>query len=255
MRSQFRGFALLVVLAVSTAAVAKPLDWSSDEGVRRLERSKHKVDFFPLANHFESQINKVYCGPAAGVIVLNALRLGQESIPKDKVTFNERFEEFLPKDMDPRFAKYTQATFFAEGKDLKTPAQVAGEKIEGNADYGFQLKQYERMLAAHGLQAEAVVVDDAMDAKKVKAALVKNLATKGDFVLVNFSRKTLEQKGSGHISPLGAYDAKSDSFLVLDVNPNTSPWFWVTSSELIQAMRTKDTVENRGYLLVSDAKK
>ena len=38
----------------------------------------------------------------------------------------------------------------------------------------------------------------------------------------------------------------------LDVNPNRAPWVWVRSEELIAAMRTFDTVENRGYLLVSD---
>ena len=34
--------------------------WSSDEGIQRLSRSRAKVDFFPLANHFESQNNKIY---------------------------------------------------------------------------------------------------------------------------------------------------------------------------------------------------
>ena len=39
---------------------------------------------------------------------------------------------------------------------------------------------------------------------------------------------------------------------IMDVNPNRAPWVWVSSDELIAAMRTFDTVENRGYLLVSD---
>ena len=60
------------------------------------------------------------------------------------------------------------------------------------------------------------------------------------------------QKGGGHISPLGAYDERSESFLIMDVNPNRAPWVWVRSEDLIAAMRTFDTVENRGYLLVSD---
>ena len=47
-------------------------------------------------------------------------------------------------------------------------------------------------------------------------------------------------------------DERSDSFLIMDVNPNRAPWVWVRSDELIAAMRTFDTVENRGYLLVSD---
>ena len=39
----------------------------------------------------------------------------------------------------------------------------------------------------------------------------------------------------------------------MDVNPNRAPWVWVGSDDLVAAMRTFDTVENRGYLLVSEA--
>jgi hypothetical protein len=51
-------------------------------------------------------------------------------------------------------------------------------------------------------------------------------------------------------SPLGAYDAQSDSFLVLDVNPSTAGWVWMPTSILVKGMRTFDTVENRGYVLI-----
>ena len=53
--------------------------------------------------------------------------------------------------------------------------------------------------------------------------------------------------------PLGAYDAASDSFLVLDVNPAAAGWVWMPTTALIGAMRTFDTVENRGYVLVHAA--
>jgi Phytochelatin synthase len=58
------------------------------------------------------------------------------------------------------------------------------------------------------------------------------------------------QRGGGHISPLGAYDAASDSFLVLDVNPASAGWVWMPTATLVQGMRTFDTVENRGYVVV-----
>ena len=35
---------------------------------------------------------------------------------------------------------------------------------------------------------------------------------------------------------MGAYDAATDSFLVLDVIPNDNDWFWVTTRELVRAM-------------------
>lgn len=40
---------------------------------------------------------------------------------------------------------------------------------------------------------------------------------------------------------------------MLDVNPAHQPWVWVKVDDMIAAMRTKDTGENRGYVLVSEA--
>ena len=98
------------------------------------------------------------------------------------------------------------------------------------------------------------VVDENAEPAAIRRELAANLAAGDDFVLVNYARKALSQQGGGHISPLGAYDEASDSFLVMDVNPNRAPWVWVAAGDLIAAMRTFDTVENRGYLLVSEGR-
>ncbi len=96
------------------------------------------------------------------------------------------------------------------------------------------------------------VVDDGAAPEPLRNELPRNLAARNDYVLVNYARKALGQAGGGHISPLGAYDRASDSFLIMDVNPNRAPWVWVRATDLIAAIRTFDTVENRGYLLVSE---
>jgi hypothetical protein len=80
--------------------------------------------------------------------------------------------------------------------------------------------------------------------------LVENLKRRGDYVVVTYRRQAVGQQGGGHISPLGAYDPESDSFLVLDVNPASAGWVWMSTSTLIRGMRTFDTVENRGYILI-----
>ena len=54
----------------------------------------------------------------------------------------------------------------------------------------------------------------------------------------------------GGVHPI-AYDDGSDSFLVLDVNPAAAGWVWMPAATLIRGMRTFDTLENRGYVLVS----
>ena len=73
-------------------------------------------------------------------------------------------------------------------------------------------------------------------------------------MIVNYLRKALGQEIGGHISPLGAYDEKSDRFLILDVARYKYPPVWVTASDLFDAMNTPDSDngdKTRGYVLIS----
>ena len=254
------GLALLPSLghaAEGTGPISVDLvEWSSEESVQRLARSSHKRDFFPLSNHFVSQDNKIFCGPASSATVLNALRLGKKKgLPEDELSIARNERAWLPKGFNPFFGKYTPNNVLNDR--TKSRVEVLGKPIaiggELKADYGLQLDQLARVLHAHGLDVTVRVVSANADADSIKREIASNLATGDDYVLVNYARKSLGQKGGGHISPLGAYDETSDSFLIMDVNPNRAPWVWVKSDDLIAAMRTFDTVDNRGYLLVSEA--
>ena len=232
------------------------VEWSSGESLERLSRSVHKADFFPLSNHFVSQDNAIFCGPVSSAIVLNALRLGKrEGLPRDRSSIGEDEMAWLWKGADPFYGKYTPNNVLSER--TKTRLEVLGKPIlikgEAKRDYGLQLRQLAQVLGSHGLKVVTRVVDPGADSSVIRQEIAANLATGDDYVLVNYARKALGQKGGGHISPLGAYDEGSDSFLIMDVNPNRAPWVWVAAKDLIAAMRTFDTVENRGYLLVSDA--
>lgn len=232
------------------------VDWSSPAGVARLEASKHKAAFFALANQFESQTNKAFCGPTSATIVLNALRNNKapDTKPEDPTLLQADDRTFLPKGLDPLYHRYTQGTFFsAEAATVKSRAEVLGKpRVGANPDFGIQLRQLDAMLKQHGLASELRIVGDKTDAAAAKAELIRSLSEAGVFVLVNFHRPALGQQGGGHISPLGAYDDATDSFLVMDVNPNAAPWVWVKASALVRAMRTKDVTENRGYLVLRD---
>lgn len=253
---------LLVVLTLSCSSLrntkgpdTEVVAWSSEEGISRLERSAHKIDFFKLANQFESQSNKLVCGPTTSTIVFNTLRLYRTDVkrPVDPTLVDKKLLANLPPGFDPRFDRYTQKTFFnSKTNKIKNEKQLYGKKMNGKSDYGLQLRQLHQMLGAHGLKSTISVVDDKLSDDSIRRELADNLKRPGDYVIVNYARKELGQKGGGHISPLGAYDEESDSFLVLDVNPNTAPWVWVKAEALIRAMRTMDTVENRGYLLVKE---
>ena len=137
----------------------------------------------------------------------------------------------------------------------KTRTQILGEPLVVNGkqtrDPGYQLRQFDQMLRANGLATRLVVVADNLPDDAIRADLIQNLRKPDDYVIVNYRREAVGQRGGGHISPLGAYDVVTDSFLVLDVNPAAAGWVWMSASTLIKGMRTFDTVENRGYVLVS----
>lgn len=152
------------------------------------------------------------------------------------------------------YEKYTQNTLL--NQNTKSKIEVLGKPVKINgkemANYGLYLKELAALLASYDLEITTRIADDSLKDDFIKEELIRNLQTRGDYILVNYSRKTLKQGDTGHISPLGAYDEKSDSFLIMDVNPNTAKWVWVKTSDLINAMRTLDTTENRGYILIKE---
>ncbi|AMM23965.1 hypothetical protein AX767_06070 [Variovorax sp. PAMC 28711] len=234
-------------------ASAALVPFSSDEGVARLARSRAKVDFATLANQFEPQYNGAFCGPTSAAIVLNTVYGQRADLPRDHTRLRSSDVQFLPPGADPIVPRFTQDSVIDKGQ--KTRAQVLGEPVviggKQVRDFGYQLRQFDAMLRGNALATRVVVVDDAMPEQAIRGDLVANLARGGDYVVVNYRREAVGQKGGGHISPLGAYDAVSDSFLVLDVNPAAAGWVWMPTAVLVKGMRTFDTVENRGYVLVS----
>ncbi|MCP3138811.1 phytochelatin synthase family protein [Pyxidicoccus xibeiensis] len=256
----------LAALAPMTAPARGPtpadpglVTFSAPESIKRIERSRHKVDFFHLANQFETQGNKAFCGPTSSVIVLNALRVGNDAVakPQDPSLVTAEDRKLLPAGVDPLFNRYTQNNFFDDKvQEVKTRSEVFGlPRGEGaKPDGGIQLRQLAGMLAAQGLDVKLRVLDDSLKDATLREELKQNLKTEGDYVIVNYFRPVLGQKGGGHISPLAAYDVKSDSFLVMDVNATDQRWVWVKAASLFTSMRTQDTQENRGYLLVKEGK-
>jgi hypothetical protein len=238
---------------VPVAADAPLVEMASGEGLARLSRATAKADFAALANPFEAQINGAFCGPTSAAIVLNAASSRGAALPRDHDRLRPDDLRHLPAGADPIVPRHTPDLVIAKG--AKTRAQVLGEPvvIDGKTrrDFGYQLRQFDELLRANGLATRVVVVGDAKPEAEIRADLIANLAKADDYAIVNYRREAVGQKGGGHISPLGAYDAASDSFLVLDVNPAAASWVWMPTATLVKGMRTFDTVENRGYVLVS----
>ena len=237
--------------AAAKASIAI-VPFATEEGLSRLGRSVAKVDFAALANQFEAQYNAAFCGPTSAAIVLNAVNRGRADLQRDHTRLRKDDAQFMPAGADPIIPRFTQDSVIDKGP--KTRAQVLGEPTSIGSkqvpDFGYQLRQFDAMLRGNGLATTVVVVDDARPEQAIRTDLADNLARGGNYVVVNYRREAVGQKGGGHISPLGAYDAASDSFLVLDVNPAVAGWVWMPAVTLVKGMRTFDMTENRGYVLV-----
>ncbi|KAK6019952.1 hypothetical protein OSTOST_14400 [Ostertagia ostertagi] len=69
-------------------------------------------------------------------------------------------------------------------------------------------------------------------------------------IVASYDRSQLEQTGTGHFSPLGAFHAKSDRVLIMDVARFKYPPHWVELKQLQKAMCSIDptTRKTRGYV-------
>jgi len=77
----------------------------------------------------------------------------------------------------------------------------------------------------------------------------------GGDTLFSYCRKMVDQTGSGHFSPIGAYNPKTDMVLVLDVARFKYPPHWIPVPLMFKAMMQKDetTGVSRGFALLGHA--
>ena len=192
--------------------------------------SEAREAYFPLANHFVTQKYQSYCGVASIVMVLNAFQIAAPAVP-----------EFDP------FRTFTQDNVLDERTDAVLPRDILLKK-------GMTLDQLGGLLALHPLKIEVRHAGDTT-LEEFRASAAKYLATENHFVLVNYLRMAIGQERGGHISPLAAYDAKRDRFLILDVARYKYPPVWVGAAELFDAMNTRDAdnqTRTRGFVLIAE---
>ncbi|GKY93572.1 hypothetical protein MPSEU_000324600 [Mayamaea pseudoterrestris] len=72
-------------------------------------------------------------------------------------------------------------------------------------------------------------------------------------LVVSYDRRTLQQTGEGHFSPIGAYDVASDAVLILDTARFKYGVHWVRVPLLYEAMQSvdHDTGKSRGFVMLS----
>ena len=81
---------------------------------------------------------------------------------------------------------------------------------------------------------------------------IATLESPNEFLVVNYYRPDVGQAGGGHFSPVAAYDAVTDRFLILDVTRGKYPPTWVAASRLFSAMQAVDSDSglSRGFVVI-----
>lgn len=176
------------------------------------EGKPYSVDANALDGAFESQAYRSFCGPASLATVLRAY--GAKSADQRNV-----FPSMLNK----------LGVFYS----------------------GMTLDELHELAASAGLQSK-VVYAEGITLEAFRSMLKDNVDRAGDYALVNYDRKSLNQSGAGHISAVGAYDESNDAFLVLDQAAYKYPFTWVPAKALYNASRTRDGDKSRGLLIVTN---
>ncbi|NMG74507.1 phytochelatin synthase family protein [Aromatoleum diolicum] len=201
----------------------------SEQGAHLLLDSEARQAYWPLSLQFVTQKTQTYCGVATIVMVLNALEVPAPTAPG----------------IEP-FTAFDQDNFFNERTDAILLRPVL-------AKIGMTLDQIGGLLGAYSVKADVRHAGDG-GLDEFRTLAVRYLGTPGRYVIVNYLRRTIGQESGGHISPLAAYDADTDRFLILDVSRYKYPPVWVKAADLYAAMNTPDSDnENRtrGYVLVT----
>lgn len=196
----------------------------SDEGEALLARAGASVDYHRLTPHYVPQRNPRFCGPATVAILLNALHSGTAGLP-------------------PR--RYDQDSVFTVATEV---VKRRDEVVRG----GMGLPILAGYLEAHGVRGELRFASED-DVDGFRSRVIPILHDPAAFVAVNFHRPALGQDGTGHISPLAAYDAETDRFLVLDVSRHRYPPVWVRADDLFAAMATDAGPHSRGFVIARRA--
>jgi len=200
----------------------------TERGAALFDEAEVKGHFWTLCRYFESEKFLTYCGIASSVAVLNSLGVDAPSDP-----------QIYP------YKMWTQDSIF-------TDAVLSHRRPLDVEKGGNTLEQLATLLADLSVGVETCFGDQ-LDLDGCRGTLVETLKAPHQRVIVDFDRKALHQKGSGHFSPLAAYHEGEDRFLLMDVARYKSPPCWVKAEVLHGALVGLDSTsgKSRGFLVVT----
>ncbi len=205
----------------------------SEVGEELLFTSETRSDYLPLSLEFVTQDNLAYCGVATLVMILNALDINAPVAPDHRIPGLVSYQFF------------TQENVF---ENEKTHDVIKPELI---MKQGMTLEELTGLLNSYPVTVQSFHGKE-VNLAQFRQLIVQNLQETENFVIVNYLRTSLGQKGGGHISPIAAYHEQSDRFLILDVARYRYSPVWVKAETLWNAINTVDSTsgKTRGFIMI-----
>lgn len=220
------------------------VDFSCAEGKVRLTRAiaaGHGHAFVPLIAQLQTQPFPAACGLTTLTVLLNALQI------------------------DPGLVWHQPWRWYSES------FLYCCQNKEHIETHGITIEEFACIAGCNGLdaithrvisdeEARRLVIECVSDTNCKSSSPAANESAESStrhpdipnmFMAVSYSRKALGQTGSGHFSPVAAYDVVTDSVLILDTARFKYPPFWVDVARLNTATCDKDpsTGHPRGYIV------
>lgn len=226
--------------------------FDSDIGVDLFEKSQHKKAFFKLAPHYVAQQNINSCGVASAIIILNAIDIKSKKTPP----ISKKGSWYVPeeKTLYGQFVWNEDNFYNQEISEILDKTVLEGDKkIDGSYHVGIELDRLSLALKLQGLDIEThhvtSVSDNSIESFRNLVKTFTQDPTK--YIIINYNLNIYTIQGGGHFSPIGAYEATSDSILILDTWSDSNNWLWIKLQDLYLSMNTLDGTTCRGYILIS----
>jgi glutathione gamma-glutamylcysteinyltransferase len=183
--------------------------------------------YFPLSEQFTTQSHPAFCGIGSLTMALNSLLL------------------------DPQRVWQGIWRWFDESM---LDCCVSHEVIKLK---GITIPKLACLARCNGAEAtlkyatEVTMEEFRQDIIRVSSQAIDDM--KREVIIVAYNRPVVNQTGSGHYSPIGGYNRRSDMVLIMDVARFKYPPHWIPLELLYDAMKSIDqeTNKSRGYILIS----
>jgi glutathione gamma-glutamylcysteinyltransferase len=204
------------------------ISFTSDRGreiFKQALKEGYAEVYFSLANCFATQEDPAYCGLSTLSVVLNALEI------------------------DP--LRVWKGAWRWYSDDMLDCCR----SLEDVKRQGITLSEFSCLARCNGLVANTVYADDTLTLESFAETIERICSQRDEILAVSYSRAVLQQTGSGHFSPIGAYCASERMVLVMDVARFKYPIYWVPLKLLWEALKPLDpaTGRPRGYVILRRA--